>query len=120
MSEPESLTAKGIEELQNELWDAGETIGALEHARDTLTEERDRARLELQRLRERSSVEAAEAKVQYARLQRAHDLQVKMISSLEGRCNILSLEVEHHRLARADLINTLMGLIEAYSETSEA
>jgi len=43
-----------------------------------------------------------------------------MISSLEGRCNILSLEVEHHRLARADLINTLMGLIEAYSETSEA
>lgn len=120
MSEPESLTAKGIEELQNELWDAGETIGALEHAKDTLTEERDRARLELQRLRERSSVELAEAKVAQARLLRTHNELTHKVDRLEAECNTLRLQVAHDRSARAELISTLMGLVEAYSETSEA
>lgn len=97
----------GVEQLQNELWDAGETIGALEH-------ERDRLKLELQRLRERSSIEMAEAKVTHARLQRNNNDLTMTVNRLEAEVSHLALEVDYCRAAKRDLLQALSQLVNAY------
>lgn len=106
------------ENLRDALRAAAENVTILEGIRDKLNVELDRSRLELQRLRERSSVEAAEARVQYARLQRSHNELALKANRLEADCNTLRLEVYQLQAGRKDFINTLMGLAQAYSQTA--
>jgi len=84
--------------------------------------ERDKARLELQRLRERSSVELAEARVAEARLQRAGLHLASKADHLQGEVNHLTLQVVHYRDANRELLQALRRLVEAHTEpeTSEA
>lgn len=108
------------ENLRDALRAATEGITILEGIRDKLSVELDRVRLELQRHRERSSVEAAEAKVQYARLRRLHNELALKADRLEAECGTLRLQVYQLQAGRKDFIDTLTGLAQAYSETSEA
>jgi hypothetical protein len=111
---PDSLTARGIEELQDALRAAQEGVSILEGIRDERTLERDRARLELQRLRERSSVEVAEAKVAHARLLRTNNELTMKNNRLEAEVGHLRLSVEWHTDARRELLHALRQLMDAY------
>jgi hypothetical protein len=104
---PDSLTAKGVEELQDALRAAEENVG-------TITLERDRAKLDLQRLRERSSVELAEAKVAEARLMRANENLAMRVSRLEAEASHLRLEVDYYSAAKRDLVQALSQLVNAH------
>jgi regulator of replication initiation timing len=99
----------GVEQLQNELWDAGETIGALEH-------ERDRLKLELQRLRERSSIEMAEAKVAQARLVRVNSELAAKVNRLEAEYKEVAIAANFHVDAKRELLHALRQLVSAYTE----
>ena len=104
---PDSLTAKGVEELQDALRAAEENVG-------TITLERDRAKLDLQRLRERSSVELAEAKVAEARLMRVNENLATRVSRLEAEASHLRLEVDYCSAAKRDLVQALSQLVNAH------
>ena len=104
---PDSLTAKGVEELQNALREAEENIS-------TITLERDRAKLDLQRLRERSSVELAEAKVAEARLMRINENLAMRVGRLEAEASHLRLEVDYCSAAKRDLVQALSQLVNAH------
>jgi hypothetical protein len=108
---PDSLTAKGVEELQNALREAEENIS-------TITLERDRAKLDLQRLRERSSVELAEAKVAEARLVRANNELTITVNRLKAEVDHLALEVDYYRAAKRDLVQALSQLVNAHDGDS--
>lgn len=108
---PDSLTAKGVEELQDALRAAEENIS-------TITLERDRAKLELQRVRERSSVELAEAKVAEARLMRVNENLAIRVGRLEAEVSHLGLEVDYYRAAKRDLVQALSQLVNAYDGDS--
>jgi uncharacterized protein (DUF3084 family) len=114
VSEPNSPTVKGVEELQDALRAAEEAVTILEGIRDERTLERDRLKLELQRLRERSSVEMAEAKVAYARLLRANNNLTVKANRLEAEVGHLRLSVEWHTDARRELLHALRQLMDAY------
>jgi len=111
---PDSFTARGVEELQNALRAAEEAVTILEGIRDERTLERDRARIELRRLHERSSVELAEAKVAEARLQRTNNELVKKVNRLEAEIGHLRTDVDWHTAARRELVEALNKLAKAY------
>jgi chromosome segregation ATPase len=111
---PDSFTAKGVEELQDALRAAEEAVTILEGIRDERTLERDKAKLELQRVRERSSVELAEAKVAEARLQRTNSELVKKVNRLEAEIGHLRTDVDWHTAARRELVEALNRLAKAY------
>jgi hypothetical protein len=115
---PDSPTARGIEDLQDALRAAQENITILESIRDERTLDRDRAKLELQRLRERSSVEMAEAKVTEARLVRANNELTMKVNRLEAEAGHLRLSVEWHADARRELLHALRQLTDAYEADS--
>ncbi len=116
----DSLTAKGLSEIQDELHAAQLNMNILQETIDTLVIERDEARVQLQRLRERSSLEMAEARVTEARITRAHNAVIKTVNHLEAQCNQLLLEVDWRRAAQSDLISALRRTLDAHDETSEA
>jgi len=95
------------ENLQDALNAAKENIS-------TLALERDRLKLELQRLRERSSVELAEAKVAEARLQRTNNELTIKANRLEAEVSHLRTEVDWHLSARRDLVRALAELAKAH------
>lgn len=95
------------ENLQDALNAAKENIS-------TLALDRDRAKLELQRLRERSSVELAEAKVTEARLVRANNELTVTVSRLKAEVDHLALEVDYCRAAKRDLVQALSQLVNAH------
>lgn len=108
------------ENLRDALRAAAENVTILEGIRDKLTTELDRVRLELQRHRERASVELAESKVTHARLQRAHNELVLKARRLEAEVGTLRLEVYQLQAGRKEFIAALTGLAQAYNETPEA
>jgi chromosome segregation ATPase len=95
------------ENLQDALNAAKENIS-------TLALERDRLKLDLQRLRERSSVEMAEAKVAEARLMRVNENLAMRVSRLEAEASHLRLEVDYCRAAKRDLVQALSQLVNAH------
>jgi uncharacterized protein (DUF3084 family) len=111
---PDSPTARGIEDLQDALRAAEEAVTILEGIRDERTLERDKAKLELQRLRERASVELAEAKVAEARLQRTNNELTIKANRLEAEVGHLRTEVDWHLSARRDLVRALAELAKAH------
>lgn len=101
-------------DLQDALRAAGEAVTILEGIRDERTLERDRAKVELRRLHERSSVELAEAKVAEARLQRANNDLIKKVNRLEAEVGQLRTDVDWHTAARRELVEALNKLAKAY------
>ena len=102
-------------ELRDALRAATENLATVEGIRDSLTAERDRIKLDLQRQRERSSVELAEAKVAQARLLRTHNEQAMKINRLEAECIALRLQVDWHQAGKREILEALGKLINAYS-----
>jgi uncharacterized protein (DUF3084 family) len=111
---PDSPTARGIEDLQDALRAAEENVTILEGIRDERTTERDKAKLELQRVRERASVELAEAKVAEARLQRTNNELILKVNRLVAEVSQLRTEVDWHLSARRDLVRALAELAKVH------